>query len=79
MLLKQDISVIKPDGSTKIMKGTIQNKRAYIISKFTEEMPKSFYEVMIGDVLKTYGIEHVVTNVILNKSVNPNYIYYIDF
>lgn len=61
------------------MKGTIQNKKAYIISKFTQETPESLYEVMVGDVLKVNSSEYKVTNVHLNKSINPNYLYYIRF
>jgi len=79
MLFNVDIFVIKSDGSTKKMKGTIQNKIAYIISKYTQEVPKSLYEVMEGDVLKANGLEYKVTSVLLNKSVNPNFLYYIQF
>lgn len=78
-MLKQEISIIKPDGSIKKMKGTIQDKRAYIISKFTKETPESLYEVMTGDRLIVNNLECEIINVRLNKSVSPNYLYYILF
>jgi len=79
MLFNVDIFVKKSDGSTKKMKGTIQNEIAYIVSKFRQEVPQSLYEVMDGDVLKANGLEYKVTSVLLNKSVNPNFLYYIQF
>jgi len=81
--MNQKILVIKPDGSITTMKGTIQDRKAYITSKFQEEVPESLYEIKVGDVLKHEDVltcnntEYKVTNVYLRKSVTSNYTYHI--
>jgi len=72
------ILVVKTDGTSKTMFGSIHNGKPRIVSSFNTETPSSLYEISVGDILKLdSGVEIEVKGVILKKSVDRYYKYHI--